>query len=430
MKYSFPFKFPKLKFPNIDFSNLKSKKALPLILGLILCFLLVIGLVCCSGTDTPEGEILMCTVSSDSLDVHKKSNADSRVLGQLPSGLEIEILEQKTSGEANWGYIDKTTLPDGTKIKAGWIDLQHVRFGGESEPTEPPVEPTTDTEPESPAVVVNMGTVTASKLHIRKGPDSKYETDGAYFKSDRIEILETKTEEGTTWGRTNLGWVGMGYVRMDGAAPSDGEDSNPMASQIISNANTDVLGYGVVDLGELNVRLGPGTEYDKVGTVKQGVRYAYYQISATSDNWVRIEDGWVSTEYFYLEGTVADDAITGTVTTDDLNVRTGPNTSFRSITTLPKGETIEILAQVGSWGYTDAGWVFTNYVEPNAPTYSTGTCTVTRGLNIRKEPNADSEKVGELVEGNVVTILEVDGNWGKTVQGWINLKYVTYENVG
>ena len=36
MKYSFPFKFPKLKFPNIDFSNLKSKKALPLIKEVLL----------------------------------------------------------------------------------------------------------------------------------------------------------------------------------------------------------------------------------------------------------------------------------------------------------------------------------------------------------------------------------------------------------
>lgn len=427
MKYSFPFKFPKLKFPSIDFSNLKSKKTRPMLLGLILCFLLIIGLVCCSGSDTPDEEILMCTVSSDSLNVHKKSSADSRVLGQLPSGFEIEILEQTTSGETNWGYIEMTELSDGTKIKAGWIDLQYVRFAGEPEPTDPPVEPTTDTQPEPPVVNVNMGTVTASKLHIRKGPGSKYETDGAYFKGDRIEIVATETVDGTIWGQTNLGWVGMGYVRMDGIAVSTEE--NPAAARILSNGNTAVLGYGVVDLGKLNVRLGPGTEYEKIGTVKLGTRYAYYQISANSDNWVRIEDGWVSTDHFYLEGTTADNAITGTVTTDDLNVRTGPGTNFKSIMTLQAGETVEVLAQVDRWGYTEQGWVFMSYVEPLAPTYSTGTCTVTRGLNIRQEPSADSEKVGELVEGNVVTILEVQGGWGRVVQGWINLNYVEYETI-
>ena len=159
-----------------------------------------------------------------------------------------------------------TELSDGTKIKAGWIDLQYVRFAGEPEPTEPPVEPTTDTQPEPPVVNVNMGTVTASKLHIRKGPGSKYETDGAYFKGDRIEIVATETVDGTIWGQTNLGWVGMGYVRMDGIAVSTEE--NPAAARILSNGNTAVLGYGVVDIGKLNVRLGPGTEYEKIGTVK------------------------------------------------------------------------------------------------------------------------------------------------------------------
>ena len=33
-------------------------------------------------------------------------------------------------------------------------------------------------------------------------------------------------------------------------------------------------------------------------------------------------------------------------------------------------------------------------------------------------------------EGDGVTILEVVDNWGKTIQGWINLKYVTYESIG
>jgi uncharacterized protein YraI len=210
---------------------------------------------------------------------------------------------------------------------------------------------------------------------------------------------------------------------MDGI-PVETEEGAP---EIISNGNNAVLGYGVVNLGELNVRLGPGTEYDKVGEVKLGVRYAYYQESVSTENWVRIESGWVSTDYFYIEGTATETAFTGTATTDDLNIRTGPDTRFQSVGVLKQGDTVEILAQVGAWGYTEKGWVFISYVEPVAPTYTTGRCTVTRGLNIRQEANADSEIVGALVEGTVVTILEVDGNWGRTVQGWINLNFVKYE---
>lgn len=283
------------------------------------------------------------------------------------------------------------------------------------------MDDSTTVESEEAIATYSMGTITADKLHVRKGPDSKYETNGAYYKGDRIEILEMQTVDDTTWARTNLGWVGMGYVRMDGEADSN---ANP---NLISNGNTDVLGYGVVDLKELNVRLGPDTDYEIVGTIKHGIRYAYYQVSSSYENWVRIEDGWVSLDYFYLEGTVADDAITGTVNTADLNIRSGPNTSFQSIGTYNLGDTIEVLAQVGAWGYTEKGWVFMNYVEPNKPVYSTGPVTVISGLNIRQLPSADSDIVGTYTTGDRITIVEVIDNWGQTDLGWINLKYVAYD---
>ena len=392
------------------------------ILVLILTVASITGLVACSGGNEPSEEKTLYIVSADSLNVHKKADAGSRVLGQLPMDLEIEVLEEKAVGETRWGRIDTMELADGKKIAGGWIDLQYVQLPGEDEPKE--TEPVVQKPAEPQTVPATMGTVTAAKLTIRKGPDSKYESVGEfYYQGDRIEILETQMSDGTRWGRTNLGWVGMGYVRMDGTAVAAEEG----APEIISNQNWGVLGYGVVNLGELNVRLGPGTEYEKVGTVKMGARYAYYQVSITTENWVRIENGWVSTEYFYLEGTATESAYTGTATTDDLNIRTGPDTSFQSVGTHKQGDIVEILAQVGAWGYTENGWVFISYVEPVAPTYTTGKCTVTRGLNIRQEPNADSEIVGALVEGTVVTILEVDGSWGRTVQGWINLNFVKYE---
>jgi len=389
------------------------------LLVLILSIALIAGLSGCSGGNDASDEKQLYTVSVDNLEVHKKASATSRVLGKLPLELEIEIIEEKTVDETHWGRIDTMKLPDGTKVKSGWIDLQYVRLPGEEEPEE--TEPVVEVPEEPKTVPATMGTVTAGKLNIRKGPDSKYETDGAYYYGDRIEILETQTADDTLWGRTNLGWVGMGYVRMDGTAnPADDEN----AAKILSDGNTGVLGYGVVNLGELNVRIGPGEDYAKVSEVKLGIRYAYYQ---TAENWVRIESGWVSTEYFYLEGTTTENAFSGKVTTDNLNIRTGPDTSFQSVGTYQNGDTIHIMVQVGSWGYTEKGWVFLTYIEPIAPTYSTGTCIVTRGLNIRQQPNADSEKVGELIEGSIVTILEVDGSWGRIDQGWINLQFVKYE---
>ena len=167
------------------------------LLVLILSFLFVLGLTGCSGEEEPTGEMRTCTVAVDNLDVHKKSDSDSKIQNQLPIGLEVVISDQKTHKDTNWGYIDEMTLPDGTKIKAGWIDLQYVTFPEEVDPDATEPLPSTPTEP--PAVTVNMGTVTAGKLTIRKGPDSKYESDGAYYNGDRVEILETQTIDGTLW---------------------------------------------------------------------------------------------------------------------------------------------------------------------------------------------------------------------------------------
>lgn len=54
------------------------------------------------------------------------------------------------------------------------------------------------------------------------------------------------------------------------------------------------------------------------------------------------------------------------------------------------------------------------------------------GLNIRQKPNTTSKIMGQVYEGGVYTIVEVQGNWGllksyaKNKNGWINLnpKYV------
>ncbi len=330
------------------------------ILAVILCMMLIIGLVCCSGPkDTPKET-------------------------------EPPVAPTEAIQEATEPIVES--------------------------PTTPPTEPV--------QVEVNMGTVITGELNIRKGADSGYESVGTYKHGERVEILETKTVDGTVWGRTNLGWIGMGYVRMDGTATAPNEqEADANAPKIVSNGNYNVLGYGVVNLGELNVRMGPGTNYAKIATVTLANRYAYYQLE---NGWARIEDGWVSTDFFYVEGTTTDNAVTCTVTTDELNIRTGPNTSFKNIGTYAKGETVMVLAQVDAWGYTEKGWVFITYLEPVEPTFTTGTGKVITGLNIRTEPNAESEIAGSYVEGETVTITEVNGNWGKTDKGWINLNYVSF----
>jgi len=296
------------------------------------------------------------------------------------------------------------------------------------EPTDAPTEEPTEapTEDTTPVQTTTMGTVTATKLNIRSAADSGAGVVGSYFKDDRIELLEIKDG----WGRTAKGWVNMAYVETDsGNANTNTEkddekdDDKTTNKDVVSDGKTTAIGYGVVNLQTLNVRTGPSTDYEKVGTVSLGQRYAYYQ---KSGNWVRIEKGWISVSYFYLEGTTGDGAGEGKVTSD-LNIRSGPDTGFDRVGSYKKGDTVKILTQIDGWGYTSKGWISMKYVEmdQSVTTGTKGKGTVTAdALNIRKEPAEGAEKVGKYVKGDVIEILEVKNGWGRTDKGWVSMAYV------
>ena len=291
------------------------------------------------------------------------------------------------------------------------------------EVVEPETEPAA-VETQPVGIPATMGTVIIDDLGICKDPGIVVDIDTYYAKGDRVEIHEEKPVNGSIWGYTGKGWIDMGYVRMDDVPSGRDNSTNSDGVEIVSNGNHSVLGYGVVDLNALNVRVGPGTGYTKVKEVSQGMRYAYYEVA---NDWVRIGDGWVSTSYFYVEGTTAEDATAGVITTNDLNVRTGPDTSFKRISSYMENDSVQILAIVNDWGYTEKGWISMMYVKLPEPVYATGSATVTVGLNIREEPDPSAEKVDAYREGDRVTIMEVKDGWGKTDKGWINLDYVKYD---
>jgi uncharacterized protein YraI len=195
----------------------------------------------------------------------------------------------------------------------------------------------------------------------------------------------------------------MKYVSFDGQTTTTEkeDDKTTTSSEVVSDGKTSTLGYAVIDLGSLNVRSGPGTKYEKVTTVSEGNRYAYYQ---KEGNWIRIKDGWISTSYAYIEGSTASDGGTGTVTATELNIRKGPDASYSSNGVLKQGDSVTILAQVGDWGYTSKGWVSMKYLKADTTastepevgsntTFKTGKATVkvNTTLTIRKDAKADAE---------------------------------------
>lgn len=150
-----------------------------------------------------------------------------------------------------------------------------------------------------------------------------------------------------------------------------------------------------------------------------------------------------------------------TVTADDVNIRSGPGTSYSATSTAKKGDQFTITETATGSGYTwgkfYAGWIalkYTNYdqvaekeeapetpeVTPDAPASPEtpeatapvkGTVKVSDSLRIRTGPSTGYPVAGYLKNGDRVEILEqkIVGAmvWGRIEKGWISLDYVVLD---
>ena len=307
------------------------------------------------------------TINPEILNIRNTPGMDGSVIGHLEPGTKIDVLREETEGGLRWALI-----------RQGWICIEYleqymnadgVLLGDDSEttattaPTETtaatkPVETTAPTTGGNTGNTGNTGTntgtgtttntpgvVIATELNIRKDADINSDGVGQYKYGDRITILETKNG----WGRTDKGWVYMDYVYKDGTT---GKNSCK----------------GVVTVNGLNIRSGPGTKYDGVGSLNTGARVNVLERIQIGDSWWGcIDKGWISMDYVYVDGTEGDGAGYGTVTGDAVNVRSGPGTGFDRVGSLNSGDDVDILFQIEigdtAWGCIGVGkWICMDYV--------------------------------------------------------------------
>ncbi len=310
-------------------------------------------------TDPTDG-----TIDPELLKIRSAPSMDSTVIGHLEPGQSVDILRREENGGLDWALI-----------REGWICIEKLEAYtgpdgiitdgsvGNQDPTE---ETTAATRPNGTdnntgntggnngnAGGNNAGTgtaadikgiVTASDLNIRKDADQSSEKVGSYPYGTRVYIEETKNG----WGRTDKGWISMQYVYKDGTTGTK-------------------TGKGVVTGNGLNIRSGPGTNHDKVGSYNFGNRITILeQITLGDTTWACTDKGWISLAYVYVDGTKGEGAGFGTCIGDDVNIRSGPGTQYDPVGSLNEGTELDILFQIeinGTyWGCIKQGWVCMDYV--------------------------------------------------------------------
>lgn len=202
-----------------------------------------------------------------------------------------------------------------------------------------------------------------------------------------------------------------------------------------------------IDTKTLNVRTEPSSVAQKIGVVKFGQQY---QVLDKSSNWIKIDfdnkNAWVCADYVVIrdEQHITSDVEKqeevkneqGTekmfklVNVSVLNVRTENSSSSKKIGTLKYGTKVQVLETLNGWDRIDAdsitGWVSNEHLKEVANGKQSvsdneiiekvilKTAVVnTSTLNVRKNANTSSQKIGSLNKNAVVAIVGEENGWYK-----------------
>ena len=297
---------------------------------------------------------------------------------------------------AGW-YTAKTGGSKVTKLDSNVRNMKlYARW---VEGTNAPVEddaPDTSVD-ESTKINPVKVTVNANGVNIRKGPGTNYPTCGVVYKGKTMTITETKVATGYTWGKFEGGWIALCFTNYE-AVKDQGQEEKPTTQPTEPDQQ-------------------PDKEDPKKGTM-------------------------------------------GTVTGNEVRVRSGAGTNYKVLRYHNKGDRVEIFEtkKVGNinWGKLKDGWIAMSYVkldekapdkepeepkptEPEAPkptepekddtaVLMTGTVNVNDKLRVRKGPGTSYAVVGYLGSKARVNIYETkqvgSTTWGRVDEGWISLYYV------
>ncbi len=146
------------------------------------------------------------------------------------------------------------------------------------------------------------------------------------------------------------------------------------------------LMVGTVTGSTVNIRTGPGTEYDVIASLSYGEQIEVIELG----KWHKVvfgdKTGYIISDYLAVENS----KIAGYVSGSNVRLRTGPSTDYDIIATMAKGTEVEILEEKNGWFYL------------NTP-YGTGYAScdyISRGINpatSRGDVSRDTSLADEII---------------------------------
>ncbi len=379
-----------------------------------------------NGNTTPGtssvGEKVMIT-GTDEVNFRSGAGTSYDLIGKIPKGTVVTIAE-KSNGWYRVTYDGKT----------GWFSSEYST--AYTEPSSGEQETTTTGEK-----VTISGT---DEVNFRSGAGTSYDLIGAIPRGTVVTVLE----------KVN-GWYRVTYDGKTGWFSS--KYCTPYTESTPGTQGTVAAGEKVVVSGTkaVNFRTGAGTSHDIICTIPKGT---VLTVAEVANGWYRVtydgKTGWFSAEYSekYTESTPGSSSTPGSQgaaavgtkvqITGAVFFRTGADTSYDIIDTLPKGTVLTVIDAVTGWysaeyeGHT--GWFSSDYctaytggeqTPPSTPASDKVKITAAVAVNLRSGAGTSYDLVGFLTKGTVVTVSEESNGWYKTTYkgktGWFSSKYCT-----
>lgn len=240
---------------------------------------------------------------------------------------------------------------------------------------------------------------TTAALNLRSGPGTGYSVIAVMPKGTRVTVLSVSGS-----------WAKVIYGSKEGYAHT--------------SYMTKVTTQTMVTTANLNMRTGPSTSYSVIRVIPNG---AEVKVISTNSGWAKViyagSEGYASLSYLKTPSTLPSTGETIMVTTANLNMRTGPSTSYSIIRVIPNGAEVKVLSTANGWarvvyggseGYSSLSYL---KLKSTSPPTSTDVRVTTEELNLRSGPGTNYSIIAVMPAGSKVTVLSVSGSWAKVVYG-------------
>ncbi|MED1114103.1 SH3 domain-containing protein [Bacillus paramycoides] len=377
----------------------------------------------------------LATVNATNLNIREQPTTQGKVVGTVKQGTTVQVLSQ----EKEWAKISH----DG---KEGYVSLQFLKLSGK----------TPGTEQQQPTINNGQkeeGIVTATRLNVRNSPVLGSSMIGYVQKNEKVTVLGKANGWAKIEYKGKEGYVSLEFLKFGDAIQTPDASSQKQQQPTIKNGAEET---GTINATSLRVRSAANTSSAVLGNLKNGEKVT---VLGKANGWAKIsyqgKEGYVSLEFVKLEAGKQEEKpaenITngkqeiGMINATSLRVRSAANTSSAVLGNLKNGEKVTVLGKANGWAKISyqgkEGYVSLEFVkleagkqeEKPAENITNGTQEIgiinATSLRVRSAANTSSAVLGNLKNGEKVTVLGKANGWAKInyqgKEGYVSLEFVT-----